>query len=41
MRKGWRVALAYVRIRAEGCYAFQVDGESFSVRIGFDTAVQR
>jgi hypothetical protein len=40
-RKGWRVALAYVRIRAEGCYAFQVDGESFSVRIGFYTALQR
>jgi hypothetical protein len=40
-RKEWRVALAYVRIRAEGCYAFQVDGESFSVRIGFYTALQR
>jgi hypothetical protein len=39
-RKGWRVALAYVRIRAEGCYAFQVDGASFSERIGFYTAVQ-
>jgi hypothetical protein len=40
-RKGWRVALAYVRIRAAGCYAFQVDGASFSERIGFYTSVQR
>ncbi len=40
-RKGWRVAFAHVRIRAEGCYAFQVDGGSFSERIGFYTAVQR
>lgn len=27
---GWRVAIAPVRVRAEGCYLFQIDGTSFS-----------
>lgn len=39
--EGWRVAVRHVRIRADGCYAFQIDGQSFSEKIGFYTAFQR
>lgn len=37
--KGWRIAVATVRIRESGCYAFQVDGQGFSYSLVFETAV--
>ena len=30
MRNGWRFALENTRVAPDGCYAFQIDGESFS-----------
>jgi hypothetical protein len=38
--KGWRLQAERLRIRARGCYAFQVDGESFSERIVFSAVLQ-
>jgi len=32
---GWRNWPSYTRLRAEGCYAWQVDGETFSTLIVF------
>jgi hypothetical protein len=40
VRRGWRIAVAHLRIRREGCYFVQVDGASFSERIGFYTVLQ-
>jgi hypothetical protein len=34
-RPGWRVTSVPTRIRAPGCYAFQVDGEGFSYVLSF------
>jgi hypothetical protein len=39
-RPGWRLAIAQTRIRATGCYAYQVDGHSFSYRIVFSAIMQ-
>ena len=30
VRNGWRFALENTRVAPDGCYAFQIDGESFS-----------
>jgi hypothetical protein len=35
----WRVAVADARIRADGCYLFQLDGKSYSHTIAFFTAL--
>ena len=32
---GWRQQILYVRVRMPGCYAWQVDGTSFSYTIAF------
>jgi hypothetical protein len=38
---GWRVQPATMRIAASGCYALQLDGESFSQVIEFGATLQR
>jgi hypothetical protein len=40
VRSGWRFAVGKTRIRADGCYAFQIDGESFSDVIVFGAKLQ-
>jgi hypothetical protein len=41
--EGWRMASAVVRVRTKGpqsrCYAYQVDGKTFSYRMGFEVIV--
>lgn len=37
---GWRVQQATIRIAADGCYAIQLDGESFSQVIEFGAVLQ-
>jgi hypothetical protein len=39
-RRGWRIAVAQTRLRTGGCYAYQVDGESFSETIRFSATMQ-
>jgi hypothetical protein len=39
-RNGWRFALDQTRFRADGCYAFQIDGKSFSEVIVFGAKLQ-
>lgn len=39
-RKGWRFATSYIRVRAHGCYALQIDGRSFSDVIVFSATLQ-
>jgi hypothetical protein len=34
-RQGWRVQSVETRVRAPGCYAYQVDGEGFSYHLAF------
>ncbi len=36
----WRNTSSYVRVRAPGCYAFQVDGQDFSEIIVFEAKAQ-
>ena len=38
--EGWRVELATIRIGANGCYALQLDGTSFSQVIKFEAVLQ-
>ena len=38
---GWRTWVAYTRVRAAGCYAYQVDGEDFSDVIVFQAVKER
>lgn len=38
--EGWRVQLATIRIGANGCYALQLDGTSFSQVIEFAAVLQ-
>jgi hypothetical protein len=40
VRNGWRFAVEQTRIHTDGCYAFQIDGESFSDVIVFATKLQ-
>ena len=40
LRDGWRAAVATTRIRASGCYAFQVDGQGFGYVLPFAAVVQ-
>lgn len=40
VRNGWRFKVEQTRIRADGCYAFQVDGDSFSDVIVFGAKLQ-
>jgi hypothetical protein len=39
-QRGWRFADAYMRVRANGCYAVQIDGLSFSDVIVFSAVLQ-
>jgi hypothetical protein len=40
-QRGWRFAVAYMRFRARGCYAVQMDGQSFSDVVVFSAVLQR
>ena len=37
-RKQWRQTATYTRVRAEGCYAYQIDGTTFSRVVVFRAA---
>lgn len=39
-QKGWRFAISHLRVRANGCYAVQIDGHSFSDVIVFGATLQ-
>lgn len=39
-QRGWRFAVARMRVRARGCYAVQIDGLSFSDVIVFSATLQ-
>lgn len=39
-QKGWRFATSYLRVRAHGCCAVQIDGRSFSDVIVFGATLQ-
>jgi hypothetical protein len=41
VRRGWRLAYENARIQTSGCYAFQIDGDSFRDVIVFAAQVQQ